>query len=1247
MAQTIDAAFSHFQVVNSNDLEVLSSVCAQIIHDHPLLDPLSKEIVLVMNSGMRTYLNQEIALKNKIASGIEYQQIWIFIWDLYKKIFNISDFDTLNCFSRDSIAWSLLGLVDEWGAEKKTGLKQELDIFKPLRDYIQNDDKSGIRTWELCYRIADTLDQYQMNRPEWISKWNELTEDDFDEYAQNPQFHGKVFKILQDMTPKSLRHSPTVDGQESYGIAPQIEQNVWQLKLWSMLRNNLKGYSKENSHEFQFLDRVQIVDAICKKLTDPDAAVLSKLPERIFIIGVSSLPTQVINFFQALGRHVQVYLMLVNPCREYWGDIPTGWHGLKSVQEILRSHTKTLKRKSPIATEGLELNQDLPESFYNQEGELEGGNALLTGLGRQGRDILSELLSLNPVPDFINCFVRPERNCVLNVLKDNLLTLNDSASYDIKDDDVSLSFCSCHTRRREVEVLRDCILQKFSEAHEKKEELLPRDILVMTPNIEQYAPHIEAVFGDRLSHPENYLPYSIGDRSIGRESPITKAVLDLMGIGTTPITLSFVISLLQVAEIRTAFSIAEDEVAVLESWCQSANIHWGLDTQEVKREAGVDDLPWSFERGLSRLLEGYMLGENDEGQLPVVEGMDAELLGRFCNFVRSLRELRDFFLSFEHEDLHLDDHGDADHRSIREKLRADFFERFVVKVREEDPDQASNFCKTLGGMCKILPRLKSVPKITLPVLRAMLSESFSNKVDETAYLRGSINFCSLMPMRAVPFKHIFILGLNELDFPRREHAPGFNLLTLSPFFKRGDRSRSVDDRYLFLEAILSSKESLTLSYIGQSPIEGTALNPSAVVSELYDYLEDNFTVAGGKDLSVRERLTFKACLNSYDKRNFMKEQSLHQLRHLPSFDRTAFIEDQRKKTRDWRKPLGAVSNFGIQLSSPITLDFASIFYMLSDPSRFFLHSLGIRFDNSDALYADHEDFALNFLTKNSFKEQSVYQQTDTLEWFKQLTLSGALPYGIFKKKNLNELEEFRSKSQASINRALLEYGMGLNDFQDPKRLPFDSSFIPISKLFSKEELALYHLPEDLEISFRDEAHFPCVIIDPYKKGVTRFKSVLKVAIKALSQSLCVDPHRPRQCALLCDSSSTIYTYQALDQQLAQDLLRQLLRFYLIGSVQPLPVWKKIVEHALKQYNSGHDCRISEIEKVSDISFEYDQEARYLFEHEELILQGFKHDEPNKNGELKIISALCQNFLDTLVKPYLSDPFKAIPDEAEA
>lgn len=1276
---------SSFKIVNSNDLSVLASVCAYIIKSHPLSDVLAHENVLVMNSGMQTYLSQEIALKNDVCAGINWSQIWIFIWDLYKKLFKVED--KLNRFSRDSMAWSLLGLKDTWSCSKDGDtdlIKRYKSIFEPLKNYVKDEafaeNDSGIMAWDLCFRIADTFDQYQMNRPEWIRAWNKLSYEDFDRYVQDPSFRGKVYDVLLKESPNFNKVATLTDPDlqaisKGSVIAPQVKANDWQPLLWLMLKKNLKGYETYQSKKdkpFAYKDRVEILDDL-KELLDKgslDPVQKRAIPERLFIMGVSSMPEQVMDFFRILGKHADVYLLLINPCRDYWGDIDNSKKALAEIRSRMRTSDPLSLIKHELGEDtllDLSESQNIENLRYGDNGELEGGNALLTALGRQGRDILSLLVKPNEAPDFINCFVKPQGRDVLSCIKRNLLTLDDAEVSEIEDGDNSLIFCSCHTQTREIEVLRDSILQKFKEAKDAGEELLPRDILVMTPNIEQYAAQIEAVFGSIDRKSPNYIPYSIGDRTVDRESPVTSAILKLLDIGNTPVTLSFIISLLQIPEIALSFDITTDDAQIISNWCMEANARWGLDEVEANDEASVKDIPWTFKKAISRMIKGAMIGEDvDEcGELyDSIEGSDLNLLGRFENFITKLIEIRDLFTKNKDQDLRLDQRSYQinDSENIEEELATqdrpmievlgEFFRDFIKNCDGEN--RAAEFIRTLGGMTKILPELGNRPKITLRVLASMLSNAFAAKVDENSYLRGKVNFCSLMPMRAVPFKHIFILGLNDGDFPRKERSPGFNLITLRPFFRRGDRSRSVDDRYLFLEAILSAQKSITFSYIGCDPVDKSVRNPSAVISELWDYLNDNFKVkaldAEVKEILPSKRLTYEARLNSYDMDNFINKTGSATVSRLPSFDAGAFIEDNEKK-KDPSKQIVSNENdkeivpsklstivnealcplgfeiTGVDLPERLNITASMLLNFLKSPCKLYLSQRDISIRNDDDELVDVEQFEPDFLEDKALKARLIASNDDDEieDVIAKLRASGRLPYGLFGEHCAKDLMKVRADVRDALKP--LSPVFEIEDYINPQSIEFNHRLLTFNK---RRDLGL-DADGDITVVFSGQALFPALHLDLYHKDFKSPspKTLFSLMVQALSQGLCDEStHHPQALSCVALASGLTGKFQPFTHDEAQECLRVCVKWYLMGLIRPLPIWVDALKNFLKKTRGGASWTVDD--------FKYDLSAAFIFRDKSCVDESINSDDSLDNDSLAInvLYELRKSFIEELYIPYV-------------
>lgn len=1006
-----------FYICNSNDLDNLAVSAAYLMRTYPPRHPLALEQVVVMNRGMQTYLTQFTARCNGISAQCEYQQVWQLIFKIHRLLHPGAD--PRNLFSRLYLTLNILGLKPRWAQKPAAG---KPDYFKKMREYLEN-DAVGDKAYLLSARLADTLDQYQMYRPQWVREWNSWNEDDFELFARDREAPGKIRDFIAGQCRKDPR------------AAKALASNVWQMHLWCLLRSNLSpkplaqgaGVDTDLSRPLTalddpllFLDRVGVMDNLQALLRSREvpAERFANLPDKVFIFGVSALPPQVIDFLQALSGRCAVFLLLLNPCRQYWGDLSSSFaqffarfkkaRALK-VPQVFPKKDLFLKKTVPDSP----ALPELKDSMYSEEGELQEGNALLLGLGRQGMDNLSLLCALEPMPQFIDSFTDPETDSVLHTLQHQLLTLQplSAGRVEIATDDCSFEIHSCHTRLREVEAVRDAILRRFAAAQERGEKLLPRDIVVMVPAINDYAPYITAVFGTTQSDLENeVLPYAICDRTQGEESPVSGAVLSLLNLSSERISSVLVTDLLSIEALSQRFGIVPDDIRVLEQWFSAGAVFWGLDDADTREESDIP-LPGTFERGLDRMLLGTMAGEiPGSGAFAEIEGDDALLLGKLCAFIAQLKELRAFFTP----------HLQLRPEEWRQHLEARILDNFFV-FDEDNQEERSAILQAVDKVQEICRDLKNAPLITLPVFHALLQGQLSAERNYQPFLRGKVNFCSLVPMRAVPFKHIFILGLNDGEFPRRERMPGFNLLSLSSLYQRGDRSRAQDDRFLFLDALISARESIYFSYIGESPVSQQELSPSVVLTELLDYLSSCFKVGPDGDGSLtelRRRLIVKDHLAAYHPDNYVKVQEAGTMPRLPSFDRSSCVPLQEKNQE--RGVLGLLNSWQAESPEVLQLDLQELSFCLSDPPRAFLQGvlkINLKADLSDELSAD-EDFERSAFD-NAFVVRQMLESDakDAALLLQGEERSGRLPFGVFGTLNVAEIVQ----TTDILRKALQEY----------------------------------------------------------------------------------------------------------------------------------------------------------------------------------------------------------------------------------
>lgn len=239
-------------VINSNDLTTLAALCSKIISSvpSPNSNPFAFEKVIVMNKGMQTYIQQEISEQNGVCSGIDFVQVWSFIWLLHK---NLNNADSSNRFSHEHMTWSIFSLMEDIA-------KSGDDIYKPMKEYlnIESSIEKTEKAYQLCGAIADTFDQYQMYRPDWILDWNQLSDEDFNAVsvedgkytvAEGSKLEKWIKKVAQDNRLKGINKNSI----------NSILGNIWQIKLWTKLKGNLEKTSDNN--EANLWDRASIKGA--------------------------------------------------------------------------------------------------------------------------------------------------------------------------------------------------------------------------------------------------------------------------------------------------------------------------------------------------------------------------------------------------------------------------------------------------------------------------------------------------------------------------------------------------------------------------------------------------------------------------------------------------------------------------------------------------------------------------------------------------------------------------------------------------------------------------------------------------------------------------------------------------------------------------------------------------------------------------------------------------------------------------
>ena len=637
------------------------------------------------------------------------------------------------------------------------------------------EDEHEIKRFQLAWRIANIFDQYVVYRPTWLADW---------EKGGQPQQLEK-------------------DSQAS-----------WQAILW---RELVARYGAQHRAKLQadFLKQVQHL------------ANQSRF-QRVSVFGISALPPFHLDVLAQLGQVVNVHIFLLNPCQEYWAHI---------VSDTEIAHRMAL-RDEPTD----------PETLY-----LEKGNSLLASFGKMGRDFMEMLNDYQH--DAHETFEAGGETTLLNRIQSDILHLREPGAdkpTPIKGEDKSIQIHVCHSYNREVEVLHDQLLALFEE----HPSLLPRDVLVMMPDIETYAPFIEAVFATTPDSAKQ-IPFSIADRSLRAESALIDSFFAILELTNSRFSVSQVLAILETDAVQRRFGVSGADLDLMRHWIDKTGIRWGMDKADRERMnlPAYDENTWRA--GLNRLLLGYALPSKEgkgsrnpvpgnkspgarnseplhnardflfQGILPYdeIEGSETLVLGKLIEFIEQLFECVQAL---------------GQSRTLPEwsVFLIDVLERFL-SPDEHSESEAQQVRKVLNTMVENGNRAQFNASVSCEVILAYLHHHLESEPLPMHFLSGKVSFCAMLPMRSIPFKVIYLLGMNDIAYPRPSKSLGFDLITTNP--RRGDRSRRQNDRYLFLESLLSAREFCYISYVGHSIHDNTMMPPSVVVSELLDYISKGFT----------------------------------------------------------------------------------------------------------------------------------------------------------------------------------------------------------------------------------------------------------------------------------------------------------------------------------------------------------------------------------------------------------------------
>ncbi len=664
---------------------------------------------------------------------------------------------------------------------------------------------------------------------------------------------------LAQLLDRYVQHRPAMLARWSAGEdvdasgGPLASHATWQAQLWRRLREQIDGPDPV----------ARLADASVRLAVDPGAV---DLPDRLAVFGLTRLPGSQLQILRALAAHRDVHLFVLHPSGVLW-DLVGG--------ELARAGGPVVRRA------------DDPTAAL-------GANRLLRSWGRDARELQLTLGGAGGDASF--CASSSGPGGLLAHLQADVRADRDApgppragtadARPVLAADDDSLQVHACHGRARQVEVLRDAILHAL---HDDR-TLEARDIIVMCPDIEAFAPLIHATFGvadappadepstDLFGVPEDTrtgggdpppadLRVRLADRALRQTNPTLGVVGHLLALADQRLTASQLLDFADRPPVRRRFGLDDDALVRLGDWVADAGIRWGLDAahRAPYKLAGVAANTWRA--GVDRVLLGVTMTESGQrlvGDVLPLDDVDSgaiDLAGRFAELVDRVHTTVDRFaqartiVGWAQELARATDLLTA--TASRDAWQRDALDRLLAGLVD---DATVTAARPAAG--------PAPPEVTLSLaeVRDLLDEHLQGRPTRANFRTGHLTFCTLSPMRSVPHRVVCLLGLDDTVFPRQAPRDGDDLIVADAHV--GDHDGRSEDRQLLLDALMAAQDRLIVVYSGNDERTGAVRPPAVPVGELLDVVDR--TVHHGQDpgAAARDAVVVRHALQPFDPRNF-------------------------------------------------------------------------------------------------------------------------------------------------------------------------------------------------------------------------------------------------------------------------------------------------------------------------------------------------------------------------------------------
>lgn len=952
-----------YRVTFSNRLERLAEQLKEKLFAHS--SPFTKRLLVVPSPLIKSWLQQQIALDPQlgICTGIEVNYV-------NQALSSLSDLllpDSSSLFSKIPSLLELSLAIESLLKRKSLDYPQmnaeQQKMWQPVLAYLHKDSSMtpSKKEQKRCAALAEQLAHL------------------FQEYAL---YAGKMVQLWET--------------QESLG---------WQQELWKEL------FSPHNDYSY-----------LAKELAYFNQQAIPPLSRdtQVHLFGFSFLPKQEYDFFAQAAKAVRVHYYILSPCQGFWSDL----------------HSNREKRflKNRWAKKGFSIEQqEHLEDYFNDH------NALLANWGSLGRHMAkqieesdADILSHYELPksiaedpfysDLMNEDIALQETStaptLLQRVQADLLLLRDTegeSRVELAEGDSSIQIHCAPSKMREVEILYDNLLKIIEKHAETEDPISPRDVLVMAPDIVSYEPYIKAVFG----HKESVLDFQLFDLKADTQSSLVEGFLSLLEIATSRWDAASLMKLLEHPDVCRKQQLKSEELQQLRRWVHFAGIRWGEDGKHRKQllqnnysssVTAEEHEGSTWNEGISRLLLGLTMQFKEEEwseaaedarlELFPAEGIDiaqADLLGKWVTLLRSLRD-----------DLRPLTEGASLTLKEWSTYLSCLLEAYFAPDQEQPSSQA-DFEALLTHFSSFSHASTKLPeeKFGWTTIERHLKSALSQK---TMTFRENhlqvVRFCSLLPMRALPAKVIVLMGMSEGVFPKKNRSHSLNLMRHSSTV---DYCPSVTDydRYLFLEALLSAREYLLISYPDESAASGNsnASQPSLMVTELLSYLDSAYEIGETK---ISQWCCKKHPFYPFDKQYFTAGTPFFSYSKAHFRAAQAFYEKEKTVAHGFLPEFFSVTTPSLAIPKPceeLIITIQQLIDVAKSPIKTYLQkTMGIYLNQEkERFLPKDEPFTLALLDQFLLKKELFKKPPEAVLQIAEK--QGKLPAGVFKELSRQRLLE--------------------------------------------------------------------------------------------------------------------------------------------------------------------------------------------------------------------------------------------------